>query len=255
MTTFILFLLVISSQAQNVSIRFHYLGHSSFLIVFDDEISILTDYGKPNAWVEYGWNSPIYDIGDFTPTIVTYSHLHADHFDSTRIPKEVKYILKKSDTLNINYITIKSILTSENDLKLKNNTSYLFNYKGLEVLHLGDCQANIINIDSVENRKYIESNIPFSCDIVLLPIESTSKFIPQVEKFIELIHPKVVIPMHYWSDDYKLEFLKYTEEKAISEKKKYRTLKLDCAEYIYTKSERNDSIFIVDMERSKLISK
>ena len=61
----ILLLLFISlmspaTRARESSVQFHYLGHSSFLILFDNGISILTDYGKPNAWVEYGWDSPIY---------------------------------------------------------------------------------------------------------------------------------------------------------------------------------------------------
>ena len=72
------------TAAQDASVTFHYLGHSSFLIFFDNESSVLTDYGKENAWADYGWDSPIYDIGDFRPDIITYSHYHEDHFDSTR---------------------------------------------------------------------------------------------------------------------------------------------------------------------------
>ena len=67
------------------------MGHSSFIIQFDNGISILTDYGKYNAWVQWGWDSPIHDIGDFVPDIMTYSHTHhEDHYDVDRIFQNVK---------------------------------------------------------------------------------------------------------------------------------------------------------------------
>ncbi len=49
----------ISIYSQNVQI--HYLGHSAFVLTFD-KITVVTDYGKPNAWKEWGWDSPIHDM-------------------------------------------------------------------------------------------------------------------------------------------------------------------------------------------------
>jgi hypothetical protein len=49
-------------------IHIHYLGHSAFVLQFNKGVSILTDYGQSRA---YGLDSPIYDVGDFQPTIVT----------------------------------------------------------------------------------------------------------------------------------------------------------------------------------------
>lgn len=246
---FILFNL--NSYAQKDSVQFYYLGHSSFLIFFGNEISVLTDYGNPNAYIDYGWDSPIYDIGEFHPTIITYSHLHDDHYDSTRIPSQTKYILNNTDTIRIKNLLIYPILTSEDNVSIKNNISYLFKYKGITILHLGDCQANIINIDSLDNLNYIKENIPVDCDVVLIPIEGKSKFIPQVEKFIELIHPKIIIPMHYWSDEYKLDFLNYIESKDIANGTRYRIVKIINSRYIYTKSENNDSISVINVYPSK----
>ena len=231
-------------------IHIHYLGHSSFAIDFDGKISVLTDYGKPNAYFEYGWDSPISSVGHFIPTIVTYSHSHDDHFDSTRIPEGVRYILKNSDSLSIGDLSITPIVTKERESIT--NTSFLFDYKEIKILHLGDCQENIIKIDSVETRNYLEANIPSGCDVVLVPIEGVSKFIPQVEKFIDLIRPSVVIPMHYWSGEYKSEFLNYMKGKAAYEKKKYTVLILGGAEYNYVKSERSDSTLILDIKRDSL---
>jgi len=57
-------------------ISIHYLGHSSFFITFGKSITLLTDYGESNA---YGLDSPVFDLGDVSPVLVTYSHHHADH--------------------------------------------------------------------------------------------------------------------------------------------------------------------------------
>lgn len=227
-------------------IKFHYLGHSSFLIFFSDEISVLTDYGKPNAYLEYGWDSPVYDIGDFQPTIVTYSHTHDDHYDSTRIPKNTKYILKEADTLKIRNLTIYPILTSENNLSVKSNISYLFEYKGIRVLHLGDCQANILYIDSTDNINYIRENIPLHCDVVLLPIEGRQKYIPQAAKFIRIIEPKTVIPMHYWSDKYKDQFCNYISKTKINDMKECKVIK-NTSVYIYSRSVIEDNITVISI--------
>ena len=63
-------------QQRNDSVTFQYLGHSCFYIDFCGEVAVLTDYGKPDAYKEYGWSSPIRDMGGLHPDILTYSHLH-----------------------------------------------------------------------------------------------------------------------------------------------------------------------------------
>ena len=245
-------LFCISIQAQFDSIKFHYLGHSSFLILFNNELSILTDYGKPNAYLEYGWDSPIYDIGDFHPTICTYSHSHEDHYDSTRISSDNCIILTKADTLVLKDLTIYPILTSEDNVLIKDNRSYLINYKGIKILHLGDCQANIINVDSVENENFIKNNIPLDCDVVLIPIEGKSKYIPQLKRFIELIHPMTIIPMHYWSNEYKQEFLGYMDHENSVDKSIYKISIVDNSKYTYYRNTKtNEIIHIVSIHPSK----
>ncbi len=249
------FLSIIQANAQEVSIKFHYLGHASFLIIFDDSISVLTDYGKPNAFLNYGWNSPIFDIGDFQPTIVTYSHPHPDHYDSTRTPSHAKFILKNGDSLGTGNLTIIPIPTSEYNDSAKDNTSYLFLYKGIKILHLGDCQANIFNIDSAKDKAYVKNTIPTDCDVVLMPIESIRKFIPQTKQFIELIHLKIIIPMHYWSREYKSEFLNFLEKNNDSNDIKYKVIHCNGSNYTYRKMDSAASIEVIDLDPSSFNEK
>ena len=44
---------------------------------------------------------------------MTYSHLHEDHYDSTRIPEDVKHILVNGKELCYKGLKIKTILTCE----------------------------------------------------------------------------------------------------------------------------------------------
>jgi L-ascorbate metabolism protein UlaG (beta-lactamase superfamily) len=207
----ITFLLSIQLFAQNVGI--HYLGHSAFVIQFDNDITVVTDYGKPNAWKQWGWDSPIHSIGDLVPDVMIYSHLHEDHYDSTRIPKGVKYILNNGEGLELEDLNIIPIPTCEDQFGIFDNVSYLFTYKGFNILHTGDIQGMIANIynDSIAN--YFKKNYPENIDLLIMPIEGKIKYIPQAEEFICLINPGSVIPTHYWSQEYLEEFITYLEEK------------------------------------------
>lgn len=246
----VIFSVLANGQTNNSIVRFHYLGHSSFMISFGKNVTVLTDYGKPDAFAAYGWSSPISSNGDAIPTIATYSHSHDDHYDSTRVPKEAKYILRDSCKLKSKNLSIETFRTSEKDIKTKDNISFLFRYQDITVLHFGDCQANIFMIDSTPDREYIEKVVPKNCDVVLLPIESTKKFIPQVEKFIRLIHPKVVIPMHYWSTEYKQQFFDYLINS--NSGSLYKIIKISEGDYLYCKNEETDSISIIDISPGKI---
>ena len=158
----------LSTPPPNIDI--HYLGHSAFILQFDD-IIIVTDYGKPNAWKEWGWDSPIYNIGDLIPDIMTYSHSHEDHYDSTRIPKGVRYILKNGEEIDYKDLKITAIPTCEDKFGEFNNTSYLFSYKGLNVLHTGDIQTMIANIENDTVAEYFRVNYPEKIDLLIMPIE------------------------------------------------------------------------------------
>ncbi len=202
-----------NSNTQNIQI--HYLGHSAFVLQFDD-ISVVADYGKPNAWLEWGWDSPIYDIGDLVPDIITYSHLHEDHYDSTRIPAGVKHILKNGEELDYKDLTITAIPTCEDKFGEFNNTSYLFSYKGFNILHTGDIQGMIADIENDSIVEYFKNNYPEKIDLLIMPIEGKIKYIPQTEQIIQLLQPKIIIPCHYWSQEYLNDFTYHIKSEVLN---------------------------------------
>lgn len=233
---------ILPVKAAEPAIRLHYLGHSSFLIRFDNGVSILTDYGFSRS---FGLPSPIYDLGGFQPTIVTYSHNHQDHdrgevFDT---PYELR-----GKGLCYRGIEIKPILTSEG---YKNsNVSYLIIYKGFTVLHLGDAQGDIVNIDKEEERQLLKGMFPERIDLLLIPIGWTKDILKESEAAVEFFHPKRVVPMHYWYKETKQKFLDDLRSKNSSDGLKYDLHLADGPEYDVSIADSGpeDTIQVISLE-------
>jgi len=199
-------------------LKIHYLGHSAFVLEFDNGITVVTDYGEYNAFAHQGWDSPIHDIGELKPDVMTYSHLHEDHFDPGRIPPGTDHILMDTDELSIQGLVITPVRVCENSINHKDNSAFLFSYKGMKFLHLGDAHADIMNIENPTVRNRIKQSIPDSLDVLFMTIEGMAQFTAEAEIFIDLLKPRTVIPMHYWSVAYKNGFLNYLAAQNSSEK-------------------------------------
>jgi len=236
----------IEEQDLTPDIFIHYLGHSSFIIRFDNGVSILTDYGESRS---YGLDSPIYGFGDFVPDIVTYSHTdHVDHAGGT-IPENVPNILTNLDSLSLKGVRILPIRTSEKSLEEPDNTSYLISYKGFDILHLGDAQANIMNIQQEDNKNRIAQILPEHVDLLLMTIQGIEPLIRQSEAFIELLQPKRVIPMHYWSKEYKASFLNYLYIQNKKPKKNYHIEELGSAKYeVSSAAKKVEGIHVLSLD-------
>ena len=228
-------------------VNIHYLGHSSFIIAFNRDITILCDYGNENAYVEWGWDSPIYDAGEAGPDIITYSHHHADHFDEKRAEKFDAIRIAGSVDTTIKGVNITSYASSEKDIITYDNYSYLFTYKDFRVLHLGDCQADIMMVNDPAHAWVLEQRYPKGCDIVIMPIESTQKFILQAINMVKLLEPRVLIPSHYWSMDYKQEFLDKLHTSFSAENNKMMIYGRKGATYTYSKNKNTSELTVLDL--------
>jgi L-ascorbate metabolism protein UlaG (beta-lactamase superfamily) len=207
LTCIILLMSLNPLKSQPGTVNLHYLGHASFVMDFYD-FKVLTDYGTSYCW---GLNSPIYGIGSMIPAVMSYSHYHLDHYDESRVPPYVPYTIDMLDTLNIMDLWIYPVRTCETNPAVESNTSFMFNFMGYRICHLGDAQAEIMNIDDPGQQALFLQKFPDRIDLLLMTIEGIYPFIPEAEKFIDLIRPGVVVPMHYWSPEYKEEFLDYLE--------------------------------------------
>lgn len=105
------------------AIHINYLGHSSFVLAFDNGLTLLTDYGQSNS---YGLDSPICDLGNLQPTIVVYSHHHDDHDRGMAFPSAA---VVDGKNLSLQGIEIKAIPVTEK--AQGDNWGYLITYKGV----------------------------------------------------------------------------------------------------------------------------
>ena len=210
-------LLTFSCQKENAQIHLHYLGHAAVYLDFNHEISVLCDYGEANAYVDLGWDSHIYDAGS-APNILCYSHFHPDHFDSLRASSfRSLRVFHEIDTM-IGDLHIRSFPSSEKDISLYDNISYLFEFHGMKVLHLGDCQADILAIRDPAHAWNIEHRYPKYCDMVIMPIEGTRSYPLQAVEFAKLLSPQALLPIHYWDSASKMEFFKIFQDQDLSDK-------------------------------------
>jgi hypothetical protein len=155
-----------------------------------------------------GWDSPIRDLGDKIPHIVTYSHKHEDHYDSMRLSEAGVIRYFGGEALHYKDLCIESIPMSEEVAGTPDNNGYLMTYKDIKVLHMGDCQANIIGLHDPGNKSWLSEQLPPGCDVVLFPIEGKKKYMEEAIAFMEHLDAKIYTPMHYWSISYRDTFLK-----------------------------------------------
>lgn len=221
-----------------LSVTVHYLGHSSFVLTFGDTLSVLTDYGESNA---YGLDSPVHPLGELVPDLLTLSHRHADHAGGTLSPGLEPLVLSGEEILgrgaaggaderafHLDDLTVTAIPTYEGSVtEGPDNTSFLFEYGGLRILHLGDCQGLMVALgkdaggagvssngrggaQSLDSRpaggeareaatRLIRALYPDHYDLVLLPIGFVSDILESAAEFVALVDADVIVPMHFWS--------------------------------------------------------
>ncbi|MFX0092289.1 MAG: MBL fold metallo-hydrolase [Candidatus Hodarchaeota archaeon] len=227
-------------------VNIHYLGHASFIIQFDNGITILTDYGTSNA---YDLDSPIHDFGIVKPDVITYSHKeHIDH-NSGLIPNNNPPILTNSASLDIKEVRIEPIRTCERSLEEEDNTSYLFTYKGFKILHLGDAHAYIYNIDQKKVKECVKKLYPDTYDILLATIDGPKPMINEAEQFIDLLQPKRIVLMHYWSVKYKNKFLDHLNGLNKNMGRQYHIQRLKSPKYsVSTLNESVPPIQVISLE-------
>lgn len=164
-----------------------WLGHSCFMMTDKSGTRILTDPYDPSIGKE---------LEPVEADIVTISHEHHDHSYLHAI-KNKPEIVNKVGEFNINGIRIRGFLTKHDDKDgalRGENRMYLFYIDGMRVLHAGDLgaippQSTLNDIGEI--------------DVLLVPIGGTYTINSlQALELANLLKPKVVIPMHYKTQNF-----------------------------------------------------
>jgi hypothetical protein len=93
---------------------------------------------------------------------------------------------------------------------------------------------------------------PDTYDVLLMTIEGRNKFIPQAEVFVDLLQPVRVIPMHYWSPEYKADFLTYLETQNQEAGKHYRIEESGTAEFVLHADDGVSPIQVISLDPASL---
>ena len=160
-----------------------YYGHALFTITLDSGITILTDpYGR---FCRYPRRSLDADI-------VTISHHHYDH-DSMEIVRGKPIVLDESGFYTpVRGITVTGTPTFHDDSNGEDrgkNIVFSIAAEGLRIVHMGD-------IGHLPDR--LQQCAIGKVDILLIPVGGTFTLdAEEAVQCVELLKPKVTIPMHY----------------------------------------------------------
>ncbi len=175
-------------------------GHSCFKIVSAEGIILITDPFDERVG---------YDVPRLTADIITISHNHYDH-NNTSVVKSEHILINKLEDNNIYGIKVKGFKTyhdNERGSKRGDNNIYRFSIDSITIAHLGDLGHEI----GEELLKELGT-----IDLLLIPIGGIYTIDSvQAIRVVKSINPKIVIPMHYKTDKLRFDlepvdnFLKY----------------------------------------------
>jgi L-ascorbate metabolism protein UlaG (beta-lactamase superfamily) len=177
-------------------VRITFLGHASFLIESPGGVAIVTDYN--------GFNRP-----PFTPDIVTMNIAHSTHY--TNQLAGIRYALKGWDEngvaahhdLEYKDVRVSNLPTNirgfSGETRINGNSIFIFNVADLCIAHLGHLHHTLTPADlQVIGR----------IDVLLVPVDGAwTMSQDDMMAVIEQIHPKVIIPMHFFATSTLARFL------------------------------------------------
>ncbi|KGG80976.1 beta-lactamase [Caloranaerobacter azorensis H53214] len=167
-----------------------YLGHACFKITTNKGIRIMTDPFDETV----GYEIPRDEVD-----IVTTSH---DHFDHNYIkgPTGDFEVVNKVGNFYVKDVPITGIATyhdKHQGSERGSNVVYIFTIGDLRVCHLGD-------LGHIPDSKQIEAIGKIG--VLMIPVGGVYTIdADEAKEVVDLINPKIVIPMHYKTEDLKFE--------------------------------------------------
>jgi hypothetical protein len=177
------------AAARNLTVRISFLGHASFLIETPDKVRAITDY------------SGAYTV-DPPPDIVTMNHAHPSHYTLQpdpgigivlhgwqEGPKPPAYDVVRRDLRVTNLAT--NIREWGGGTEINGNSIFIFETAGLCIAHLGHLQ-HLLEPADLDALGHI--------DVVMIAVDG-GYTIGQADArtVVEQIHPRIVLPMHYFT--------------------------------------------------------
>ncbi len=166
--------------------KIKFLGHACFLIETQNK-KILTDPYEPQSYGGAVAYTPIEELVD----IVTVSHSHSDHCGTNSLEGNpiIKNTEKEEVFEGIKIKGLKSFHDEKGGFLRGQNIIFVIESEGLKIAHLGDL-GTLPSQDILDELKNI--------DVILIPVGGMFTIdYKKATELINLINPKIVIPMHY----------------------------------------------------------
>jgi L-ascorbate metabolism protein UlaG (beta-lactamase superfamily) len=165
--------------------KIKWLGHAAFLITSDTGIKIITDPYETSPGLKYGRINETADI-------VTVSHDHGDHNNTTSVGGNPKVV---RDTVEVRGIKIKAVAAAHDSSgggQRGANTILCFQIDGLRVVHLGDLGHLLTDSQAGDIGKV---------DVLMVPVGGYFTIDAKAaQEVCEQLKARVIIPMHYKND-------------------------------------------------------
>lgn len=194
--------LVWRAAAEDPNVHITFLGHASFLIETPDDVRVITDYSGAYTTAQ-------------PPDLVTMNHAHPSHYTlhpDPRIrtvlhgwqegPKPPAYDVVLRDLRVTNLPT--NIREWGGGTEINGNSIFIFETAGLCIAHLGHLHHLLEQADLDALGRI---------DIVMIAVDGAYT-IGQADArtVIEQMHPRIVLPMHYFSAENLARFLDMMRE-------------------------------------------
>jgi L-ascorbate metabolism protein UlaG (beta-lactamase superfamily) len=181
-----------------------FLGHSSFLITSPGGVTIVTDYNgilRPKD----------------PPDVVTMNHAHMMHYTED-IDPAIKLVLRGWDIgdgpphydVKFGDVRIRNVPTnirSGGGTEFGGNSIFIFAMGDLCIAHLGHLHHTLTPEHLAELGQV---------DVLLTPIDGAFTLSqPDMIEVIEAIHPRLVIPMHYFGESVLDRFIKRVADRFV----------------------------------------
>jgi L-ascorbate metabolism protein UlaG (beta-lactamase superfamily) len=180
-----------------------FLGHASFLITSPDGVTIVTDYN--------GYLRP-----RNPPDVVTMNHAHTSHYTED-IDPGIKLVLRGWNTgdgpahYDVKYgdVRIKNVPTNirtwDGKTEFGGNSIFIFATGDLCIAHLGHLHHTLTPEHLAELGQI---------DVLLTPIDGAFTLSQgDILEVIDAIHPRLVIPMHYFGQAVLDRFIKRVSDR------------------------------------------
>jgi len=162
------------------------IGHAKFLLELDDGMRIVTDPYDASCG---------YPVEPMQADVAFVSHGHRDHNAVDTLTGLQKVVDTAGEHLLAPGVKVRAVASFHDDVqgaKRGANLMFVLEAEGLRVAHLGD-------LGHMPTEAQLEELGPI--DVLMTPVGGFFTIdAPAAKKVAELVHARVVVPMHYRTD-------------------------------------------------------